>query len=295
VPRPAGAPPQAPGAPPRSAGPARTLPAWTLPATALSLVTVPLVAGGRVIGVLAIAGAEPDRFRERDADRLQRLADITAPALERARLDELERGSRARARFLAEAGDLLAVSLDREKVLALGAQLVIANLAAWCAFLLADGEAAPRLAYAGHASSARAAALDWLLRRIAPPARQARDRGDGGRGDGGRGEGWRWQLALPAGSETMPPGVTELLADQAWCFPLVAAGRKLGLLVIGGPGTGRLPAEVAELAEGLARKVAAALDGFRDGPGAGPGGSGLALGGIPWPARDMPASVLRSC
>jgi GAF domain-containing protein len=53
---------------------------------ALSLVTVPLMVDGRVTGVLAAAAAEPGRFSESDASRLQDLADRSAPALEQARL-----------------------------------------------------------------------------------------------------------------------------------------------------------------------------------------------------------------
>ena len=53
---------------------------------ALSLVTVPLMVDGRVTGVLAAAAAEPGRFTENDATRLQDLADRSAPVLERARL-----------------------------------------------------------------------------------------------------------------------------------------------------------------------------------------------------------------
>jgi anti-sigma regulatory factor (Ser/Thr protein kinase) len=53
---------------------------------ALSLVTVPLIVDGTVTGVLAAAAAEPGRFSENDASRLQDLADRCAPALERARL-----------------------------------------------------------------------------------------------------------------------------------------------------------------------------------------------------------------
>src|SRR6202034_1990356 len=53
---------------------------------ALSLVTVPLMVDGRVTGVLAAAAAEPGRFSESDASRLQDLADRSAPLLERARL-----------------------------------------------------------------------------------------------------------------------------------------------------------------------------------------------------------------
>jgi anti-sigma regulatory factor (Ser/Thr protein kinase) len=53
---------------------------------ALSLVTVPLIVDGRVTGVLAAAAAEPGRFSESDASRLQDLADRSAPVLERARV-----------------------------------------------------------------------------------------------------------------------------------------------------------------------------------------------------------------
>jgi anti-sigma regulatory factor (Ser/Thr protein kinase) len=55
-------------------------------AGALSLVTVPLIVEGRVTGVLAAAAAEPGRFSESDASRLQDLANRSAPVLERARL-----------------------------------------------------------------------------------------------------------------------------------------------------------------------------------------------------------------
>ena len=57
-----------------------------------------------------------------------------------------------------------------------------------------------------------------------------------------------------------PPGTAELAADQAWCFPLDAADKNLGLLVIGGPGGHWPPREARELAAGLARRIAVALD-----------------------------------
>jgi hypothetical protein len=53
---------------------------------ALSLVTVPLMVDGKVTGVLAAAAAEPGRFSESDASRLQDLADQSAPVLEEARV-----------------------------------------------------------------------------------------------------------------------------------------------------------------------------------------------------------------
>jgi anti-sigma regulatory factor (Ser/Thr protein kinase) len=72
---------------PARAGPA--LPASAaraVAAGALSLVTVPLMVEGRVTGVLAAAAAEPGRFSESDASRLQDLANRSAPVLERARI-----------------------------------------------------------------------------------------------------------------------------------------------------------------------------------------------------------------
>ncbi len=76
------APPPAaqPGTPPAASA------ARALASGALSLVTVPLRVNGRVTGVLAAAAAEPGRFSENDASRLQDLADRSAPELEQARL-----------------------------------------------------------------------------------------------------------------------------------------------------------------------------------------------------------------
>ncbi|HUA30536.1 MAG TPA: ATP-binding protein [Streptosporangiaceae bacterium] len=75
------------GEQPARAGPALPVSAAkAVAAGALSLVTVPLMVEGRVTGVLAAAAAEPGRFSESDASRLQDLANRSAPVLERARL-----------------------------------------------------------------------------------------------------------------------------------------------------------------------------------------------------------------
>jgi serine phosphatase RsbU (regulator of sigma subunit) len=55
----------------------------------------------------------------------------------------------------------------------------------------------------------------------------------------------------------------ELADGGAWCVPLAARGGTLGLLAIGGPAVGRLPREVAGLAEDLSLRIALALDGAR--------------------------------
>ncbi len=212
-----------------------------------SVMTVPFLVEGRVTGILAVASAEPDSFDEDDSARLQRVADRMALSLERARLGELERARRGRVSFLAEASDLLAGTLDQEKIIALAAQLVVPRLATWCAVLLNDDAGAPRPAYVWHADESRLDALARLLDIVPVPEVP------------GRGGGRSWSLALDdlAG---LPPDVVELASDAAWCFPLAARGRSLGVLVIGRTRGGSLPREVAELAEDLARRTSLAVD-----------------------------------
>jgi GAF domain-containing protein/anti-sigma regulatory factor (Ser/Thr protein kinase) len=229
--------------------------ARALAEAAQSLVTVPLMAEGRVAGVLAVAAAEPGRFRERDAARLQDLADRSAPTLERARLGELERARKARVSFLDEAGDVLAGHQDCETIVALAVQLVVPQLADWCAVLLAGADGAQRPVYLSHVDESRADALAWLLEQ-APPAALAGSTDDAaGRT---RMAGQRWQSALQ--DPAAPPGAAQLAADGAWCFPLTAPNGSRGQLIVGAPAGGRLCPEVTELAEGLARRVAIALE-----------------------------------
>jgi anti-sigma regulatory factor (Ser/Thr protein kinase)/GAF domain-containing protein len=271
-----------------AAGPARAL-----AEAAQSLVTVPLMAEGRVAGVLAVAAAEPGRFRERDAARLQDLADRSAPTLERARLGELERARKARVSFLDEAGDVLAGHQDCETIVALAVQLVVPQLADWCAVLLAGADGAQRPVYLSHVDESRADALAWLLEQAPPAALAGSTQDAAGRTDGAAGRtrmtgstgdaagrtrmtgstgdaagrtrmaGQRWQPAAadPAAADpAAPPGAAQLAAAGAWCFPLTARSGSRGQLVVGAPAGGRLCAEVTELAEGLARRVAIALE-----------------------------------
>jgi len=219
-----------------------------------SLLTVPLAADSRVIGMLAVASAEPDRFTQADLARVQDVADRMAVPLERARLAEHDRIRRARLSFLAEASDLLAGNLDQEKTVALAAQLVVPRLAAWCAALLPgeDGELSP--AYVWHADESLIDALTGLLNEAPTP--QVRP------AEGPR----EWSLNAAAASPARDLGsaaAAELASDPAWCLPLVARDRSLGIFLIGRPREGALAREAVELAEDLTRRVALALDNAR--------------------------------
>ena len=217
-------------------------------ASAKSLVTVPFLVDGRVTGVLGAAATAPDRFDSGDAAKLQRVADRVAMSLERARLSELERRRRGRIGFLAEASDLLASTLDQEKTISLIAQLVVPRLAAWCAVLLADDTGALRPAYVWHADESLIDPLAGLLRAVEPPEADVAGRS--------------WSLAMDA-SPALSDEALLLAADAAWCFPLAARGRSLGVVVIGRPRADRPPREALELTEDLARRAALALDNAR--------------------------------
>jgi serine phosphatase RsbU (regulator of sigma subunit)/anti-sigma regulatory factor (Ser/Thr protein kinase) len=237
--------------------------------TAPSVATVPFIVDGRVTGVLAVAAVLPGRFGDTDVQRLQQLADSMAAALERARLAGLERARRARIDVLAVASELLAGPLDADRILALAGQVAVPRLADWCAVLTAGPDAELSVLAARHADERQAAALGWLLERArasAPwPPSSAHRGGQAGSRPGGPARpraAQYWDLAGdgPAGG---PAGVVELAARGAWCFPLATPGGASGLLVLGGPHTGRPSREVLSLAEDLAGRIALALENAR--------------------------------
>jgi GAF domain-containing protein/anti-sigma regulatory factor (Ser/Thr protein kinase) len=224
--------------------------------TAPSVSTVPFMVDGRVTGILAVAAARPGRFAEVEVHRLQQLADQMAPALERARLAELERARRARIGVLAEAGTLLAGPLDQDRILAVAGQVAVPRLAAWCAVLLSGPGGDLRLTVARHADESQAGALAWLLNLgcdLAPPATAADSRPAASRS---------WPLAALVPAQA-PAGVAGLAARGAWCFPLTTRSGPLGLLILGGPHGGRPSREVQRLAEDLAARIALALENSR--------------------------------
>ncbi|MGH3067388.1 MAG: SpoIIE family protein phosphatase [Streptosporangiaceae bacterium] len=224
--------------------------------TAPSVSTVPFMVDGQVTGVLAVAAARPGRFADGEVRELQQLADQMAPALERARLAELERARRARIGVLAEASALLAGPLDQDRILAVAGQVAVPRLAAWCAVLLSGPGGDLRLTVARHADESQAGALTWLLNlgcdrappAIAPLARH------------GPARSWPLAALVPAQA---PAGVAGLAARGAWCFPLATRGGPLGLLILGGPHGGRPSREVQRLAEDLAARIALALENSR--------------------------------
>ncbi|MGI5169216.1 PP2C family protein-serine/threonine phosphatase [Spirillospora sp. CA-253888] len=215
---------------------------------ARSLAAAPLEAQGHLTGLVVAIAAEPGRFANADAARLARLADEMSLSLEKARIGELERSWRGWLSFVAEASDLLAGTLDQERTMALVAQLVVPRLATWCAVYTAADAGAARLAYVWHADETRADGLRELLAgaEIPPPTDAPGPWTGFGAAPG--------EVRAAAGSTT---------ADQAYAFPLIARGRRIGTIVIGRPPGDRFPRSAIELAEELSRRAALAVDNAR--------------------------------
>ncbi len=227
--------------------------------TAPSVSTVPFMVDGRVPGVLAVAAARPGRFADATCSDSSSSRTRWAPALERARLEELERARRARTSVLAEAGALLAGPLDQERVLAVAGQVAVPRLAAWCAVLLAAPGGDLRLTVARHTDESQAGPLSWLLNLGCDLAATRQPSPPGSRQPPAR-PSWPLAALVPADA---PAGVADLAARGAWCFPLATQGGPLGLLVLGGPHGGRPSRDVQGLAEDLASRIALALENTR--------------------------------
>jgi serine phosphatase RsbU (regulator of sigma subunit) len=216
---------------------------------------VPFLVDGRVTGVLGVGAADGEMFTDEDSRRLQGVADRVAMSLERLRLSELERVRRGRVAFLAEASELLSTTLDQRQAIALTAQLMVPRLAAWCAVFLSEAAGELRTACVWHEDEARIDDLAGLLGDLAPPSLHRVMAGHG----------TSWSLAVVSGAR---PKIARMASDAAWCFPLTARGRGLGMVVIGRPRGDRRWAdppsrESLGLAEDLTRRAALALDNAR--------------------------------
>jgi serine phosphatase RsbU (regulator of sigma subunit) len=196
-----------------------------------SLVVVPVVAEGRVIGALGAAAERAESFAGDQAVQLQRFADSIAMAADRARLQRSERERRGWLSFIAEAGDLLAGSLDQSMTIAITGQIVVPRLASWCAVYLDDERGNPVLEHVWHADEQLVDPLLAALEDTDP--------------------------------DELGDSVDMLLGQSLSVIRMVARGRQIGFLTLGRPKDNPLRSEVFIVAESIARRAALAIDNAR--------------------------------
>ncbi|HWG27898.1 SpoIIE family protein phosphatase [Actinospica sp.] len=201
-----------------------------------SLATAPLAVGGRTTGLIAVADHAPGRFGDPDALRLAAEAERIALTVETARLAEAGQSRRAALSFLAEAGELLAGSLDPERTLALAAQLLVPSLARWCAIYRRDETGREKPALVWHADEEMYDALAEAVRASGEPEPGT---------DGG--------LWPATAADALRPG--ELLV-----LPLEARGRPLGTIALATQPGASFARDAADLAWDLARRISVTYD-----------------------------------
>ncbi|WP_399138095.1 SpoIIE family protein phosphatase [Streptomyces sp. NBUA17] len=184
--------------------------------------------------------------------------------------------------FLAEASDLLAGQLDEERVAALTGQLIVPRLADWCGVWLEDGSLG-RGAWSGDPGTVVGARLTGVRQageshpdelRLALEKDPPRTR-----------DPWRsGPVDHPWPGDALGPGIGVALA-----YPLVAAGRPLGTLVIGRAGTSDAPVSGGTSASGGRGSGGASASGGLVSGGTSASGDGAASAG-PRPSVGTPTS-----
>jgi PAS domain S-box-containing protein len=225
----------------------------------------PVSAGGDVLGVMEFFSREARAPDEELRAAMSSVGSLLGQLIERKRAEESLHRAEGSQRFLANASELLASSLDYETTLASVARLAVPYLADWCLIDLRDGDEITRVAVA-HADAAKVEAVWEAVRRTPVDARPSEGVAKVIRT--GRAE-LLTELTEPILAAAFPDPeklrlVRGLGLRSAMLVPMVAHERTLGAISFASAESGRryTRADLA-LAEDLARRAALAVDNAR--------------------------------
>jgi signal transduction histidine kinase len=228
--------------------------------------SIPLMVEGRVLGGIALGFDEPRSFAAEERSFLEALGQQCAQALERARLFEAELRARRRMEVLADAGILLATSLDLDSTLRDFAHLVVPRVADWCFIEMPGADGRIDLAIVHHEDPAT---VEWAYEVMGryPVDPQAPF-----------GTAWVLRTGKPELIEEIPEGLLAQVAQSEehlrliqragfhsyLSVPLRVRGRTLGVLslVMGSSGR-RFGSDDLGFAQELARRASTAIENVR--------------------------------
>ena len=228
-----------------------------------ALAALPLTVGDTSLGAVALSFTQSREFDPEERAFLMAATQQAAYALNRARTFDAERAASQRQRFLAEAGELLAGSLDPKASLDQLASLAVRHIADWCAVDLADDRGNLENVAVAHVDQARVALARQLRERY--PVDPRAETGAPNVIRTGVTEIYPEVsdelLVAAASDEDHLEALRELGLRSAMIVPLRARGRVFGAItfVVSSPDQRYGQADV-ELAEDLARRAALAVD-----------------------------------
>jgi PAS domain S-box-containing protein len=130
-----------------------------------ALAVVPLTVGPKPFGALALSFEKERIFDEEERAFVMAATQQGAYALDRARVYEAQRGEEESQRFLADAGELLAGSLNPDETLAELATLAVKSIADWCGIELVDEDRTLRNVAVAHIEPERVAIAEEFRQR----------------------------------------------------------------------------------------------------------------------------------
>ncbi|MGH2933312.1 MAG: GAF domain-containing protein [Gaiellaceae bacterium] len=234
------------------------------PAAIAGWIAAPVRGQERLLGVIAAAGERS--FSPDDVIFLRGVANLVAASIARDRTEALRRRSEEALTFLADAGHVLAQSLDYEVTLATLADLVVPRLADWFIVDVAQEDGAMRRVAVRASDPVKQGYLEILHRDYQPvvgsgqPAGQALAHGGTVHFQGFTPETLRETTLDDRHFELM----SKLDPRSAVAVALVARGRILGALTFAWSESGHRYTEAdVTLAEELAGRAALAIDNSR--------------------------------
>jgi PAS domain S-box-containing protein len=133
-----------------------------------SMLAVALRHDDRVFGTLAFYYAEPHQFTEAEKSAAWTLGNLAAVAIRTAELYEIQRRRADDRKFVADASEQLASSLDYETTLANVASLAVAGFSDWCAIDMLDDDGTIKRLTIAHIDPAKVSWANDLLENYPP-------------------------------------------------------------------------------------------------------------------------------
>jgi PAS domain S-box-containing protein len=232
-----------------------------------SMMALPLRYGEQVLGTLVFYYRQPRSFSETEKSIASLLGNIAAAAIGTAELYQVQRRVAEDQRFVAEASELLASSLDYETTLANLATLAVPRFADWCAIDIVGEDASIQRLTVAHVDPEKVRWAHELAEQY-PPDPHA-------------------PYGVPNVIRTQEPELLEEIPDEllreatadtpelyailgelglksSLCVPLVARGRVLGAITFVSAESGRRYGDSdLAIAQDLARRAAIAVDNAR--------------------------------